>query len=77
MCNFQITLTRDPSEQPLSFAFNLVLITKQDSIPVRCISPARQPYTFWWPPLDARTSGGCSGVGPQVNKYEQVSSDDH
>ena len=29
---------------------------------------------FWWPPLNV--SGGW-GVGPQVNKFEQVFSDDH
>ena len=36
----------------------------------------KQPYVFWWPPLDVSTSGG-QGVGPQVNKFEKVSSDDH
>ena len=30
---------------------------------------------FQWPPLDV-SSGGV-GIGPQVNKFEQVSSDDH
>ena len=29
---------------------------------------------FRWPSLDVSTSGG---VGPQVNNFEQVSSDDH
>ena len=31
-----------------------------------------QPYVLWFPP-DVSTSGGC----PQVNKFEQVSSDGH
>ena len=30
---------------------------------------------FRWPPLDVSTGG--VGVGPQVNKFEQVASDDH
>ena len=30
-------------------------------------------YVFWWPPLDVSTIGG----GPQVNKFEQISSDKH
>ena len=33
-------------------------------------------YVFWWPPLDVSTGGG-RGIGPQVNKFEQASSDDH
>ena len=40
----------------------------QDSIP-GCVPPAQ------WQPLDAST--GVGGVGPQVNKFEQVSSDEH
>ena len=56
MCNFQITLTWNPSEQPLSFAFNLVLITKQDSIPVGCISPACQPLPTPKDPGTTKTS---------------------
>ena len=52
--------------------------TEQDSIPVGCIPPASQPYVFWWSLLDVSTGGwGGGGVGPQVNKFEQVSSDDH
>ena len=31
-------------------------------------------YVFRWPPLDGST---IEGLGPQVNKFEQVSSDDH
>ena len=30
---------------------------------------------FQWPPLDV--SAGGRGVGPQVHKFEQVSSDNH
>ena len=29
---------------------------EQDSIPVGCIPPARQPYMIRWPPLDVSTS---------------------
>ena len=32
---------------------------------------------FWWPPLGVITSGWGGGLGPQVNKFEQESSDDH
>ena len=31
---------------------------------------------FWWPPLDVSTGRECR-VGPQVNKFEHISSDDH
>ena len=31
---------------------------------------------FRWPPLDVSTGGG-GGVGPQVKKFDEVSSDDH
>ena len=47
----------------------------QDSIPVGCIPAACQPYAFQWPPLDVNSGGG--GVQSQVNKFEQVSNDDH
>ena len=40
-------------------------MNKQDKIIIGCILPV-----FQWPPLDV------SGGGPQVNKFEQVSSDD-
>ena len=48
---------------------------EQDSIPVGCVPPACQPYAFQWLPLDVSTSMGV--IGPKVNKFEQVSSDDH
>ena len=38
--------------------------------------PACQPYKFLWSPLNVSTVVGW-GVGPQVNKFELVSSDDH
>ena len=41
---------------------------------VGCVQAAWQPCMFRWPLLDVSTS---QGVGPQVNKFEQVSSDDH
>ena len=47
---------------------------KQGSIPIGCVPPACQLYTSWWPPLGVSTS---TGVGPKVNKFEQVSNDDH
>ena len=31
---------------------------------------------FQWPPLNVSTNGGRE-LGPQVNRFEQVSSDDH
>ena len=34
-------------------------------------------FVFRSPPLDVSTMGRGWGVGPQVNKFEQVSSDDH
>ena len=52
------------------FAFIVFLLNKKrDSIPIGCVPPAR------WPPLDVSTSGGV--VGPQANKFEQVSSNDY
>ena len=56
--------------------FMVSINTEQDSIPVGCTPPACQPYMFRWPLLDVST-GGSAEVGPQVNKFEQVSSDDH
>ena len=47
---------------------------QQDSIPVGCVPPTCQPYVFHWLPLYVTTGWE---LGPQVNKYEQVSSDDH
>ena len=55
----------------LAFIYN----NQPDSIPVGCIPPPCQPYVFQWPPLDVST---CEGwVGPQVNNFEQSSSDNH
>ena len=34
------------------------------------ITPACQPYNFWWPPLDVSTvRGGNSRSSAQVNKF--------
>ena len=44
---------------------------------VGCLTPACQPHVFWWLPLDVNTGGGEGGLGPRVNKFEQLSSDDH
>ena len=55
--------------------YRLPLIRKQDSILVGCVQLACQPYVFRWPSLDVSTMGWK--VGPQVNKFEQVTSDDH
>ena len=44
---------------------------KQESIPVGYIPPACQLHMFQRPPLDV-----SAGVGPQVYKFEKVSSDD-
>ena len=44
---------------------------KQDSmIPVGYVPSTCQSYVFQWKPLGR-------GVGPQVNKFEQISSDGH
>ena len=42
---------------------------KQGSIPVGCVMPACQPYVS--------VVVGVGSVRPQVNKFEQVSTDDH
>ena len=42
---------------------------KQDSVPVGCVRTTCQLYVFWWLPL------GTGGLGPQVSKFEQVSSE--
>ena len=47
------------------------MLLKQGSIPVGCVPPACQPYMLQLP--DVSTYWGC----PQVNKFEQVSSDGH
>ena len=47
---------------------------KQDSIPVECVPPTCKLHVFWWPALGVSTRGG---VCTQMNKFEQVSSDDH
>ena len=49
--------------------------TMQDNIPVGCVLLACQPHMFWYTQLDVST--GVVGVGPQVNKFAPVSSDDH
>ena len=48
---------------------------KQDSIPVECVPPTCKLYVFWWPSQGVSTIEG--GVGTQMNKFEQVSSDEH
>ena len=58
-----------------SFIDNKVVL-KQESIPVGCFLPAWKLYViqFQLPPPDF-THG--QGVGLQMNKFEQVSSDHH
>ena len=46
--------------------------TKQESIPMGCISPTCQQFVLW---LQDVSTGG--GVGTQLNKFEQVPSDNH
>ena len=46
---------------------------EQESIPVGCVLPACQ--TFVLCPPDVSTGG--EGVGPRMNKFEQVSSHGH
>ena len=48
---------------------------KRESIPVGCLPPVCKPYVLQWPAPDV-TSQGVRG-GPQVNKFEQVSSTCH
>ena len=54
----------------------VILIDKQDRIPVGCIPPAWKPYAFQFqlPSLDV-TRGVGDRMGPQMNKFQQVSSD--
>ena len=54
----------------------LEIKVQQDSIPVGCIPPTCKPYLlqFQLPPPDVAPRGGG---GPQMNKFEQVSSDHH
>ena len=66
-------ITREPPR--VNEESKILIKYKQDSIPVGCVPPACQPYVFWWPPLDV--SKGAGGVGHQVDKFEQVSSDGH
>ena len=40
-------------------------------IPVECVLHASQLYVIWSPDVST------IGVGPQVNKFEKVSCDDH
>ena len=54
---------------------NLRKNKQQDSIPVGCVPRACQPYVLRWPPLGVSNVMGM--VGNQVDKFEQVSSDDH
>ena len=50
----------------------------QDSIPAGYVAPACRTYMLRWPPLDVSIGGvGGRGMGPSVNKFGQVSSDDH
>ena len=48
---------------------------KATIFPVGCVHPLAN-CTFRCPSLGV-TAGGEGGGGPQVNKFEQVSSDDH
>ena len=45
---------------------------KQESIPVGCVPTACKPYMLQWPQPDV-----APGRGPQVNKFEQISSVGH
>ena len=42
-----------------------------------CLPSTCQLYMFQWPPVDITTAGGRGVLGPKVNKFEQVSNDDH
>ena len=56
--------------KPIAFA--LVLLLKQESIPGGCVPPACQPYM-----LQSQMSVPVERGGPQLNKFEKVSSDGH
>ena len=45
---------------------------QQESISMGCMLPAWEPYILQWPPPDV-APGGCH----QMNKFEEVSGDDH
>ena len=49
-------------------AFALVLLLKQESIPGECVPSACQPYM-----LQSQMSVPVERGGPQVNKFEKVS----
>ena len=56
-----------------SFAYHVHV--SQEIIPVGCVLPSCLPYVFKWSTPDVHAGG--MGIGPQVNKFEQVCSDDH
>ena len=75
--------------QNFNAAYPTDTIPEQESIPVGCVPPTYRPYTFRCPP-DVSTRGSSSeqlwtgyqwqlpdvtNRGPEVNKFEQVSSD--
>ena len=75
-CRLPTPLNADPPVNTMtdaSFVGGNYQVTRQDS--VGCIPTACQLSVFQWPPLDISTGG--EGVGPQDNKFVQVSSDDH
>ena len=55
-----------------TFCNNYVHILKQESIPVGCVPSVGKLYMLQWPPPDV-----ILRRGPQVNKFEQVSSCGH
>ena len=88
-----MTTIKNKKYQCIKFIFNDILVPvlsqrfyeqhtwvvgtffKQGSIPVGCVPPACQLYVFQLPSLEFSTTR--VRVGPQVNKFEQVPSDDH
>ena len=65
------------SRRSVSLPLRTKIIGKQeDNIPIGCVSPACHPYVFWWLPLCVTTSGN-GGSRHFVNKFQQVSCDDH
>ena len=60
----------------MEYVSQLEIKVQQDSIPVGYIPPTCKPYLFQFqlPPPDVAPRGGG---GPQMNKFEQVSSDHH
>ena len=67
-----INLGLQPILKRLTWCIRKSVYKQEESIP-----GTMRTHPLRWPPLDVGTSGSCGWVGPQVNKCERVSNDDH